>query len=220
MERRRIATAVRLTLIMLVAAGLLLWFVYRPWALSWGTTPGEVGATMPGDGSVAHPGWSATRAVTIDAPAEAIWPWIVQMGYQKAGFYSYDRLDNDGIPSAETIIREYQGLAVGDLLPLSRTAHVRVVEITRPESMVWEFVTKGGRSDATWAWVLVPQGSERTRLLTRLRLGPVTVRQRLSLDLGEIVMMRKCMLGIKRRAESLHAATGPEHARGARRGSS
>ena len=202
MERRRIVVVVRLTLILLVAAGLLIWFVYRPWALSWGATPEEIGSQMPGDAIVANPGWCATRAVTVEAPADAIWPWIVQMGYRKAGFYSYDRLDNDGTPSAEAIIPEYQGLEVGDLIPLTKTGHVRAVEMNRPGSMVWQFVAAGGWSDATWVWVLVPQGPDRTRLLTRLRLGPVTVRQRLFLDLGEIVMMRKCMLGIKRRAES------------------
>jgi hypothetical protein len=68
--------------------------------------------------------------------------------------------------------------------------------------MVWLFVTTGGWSGATWAWDLVPQGPDRTRLLTRLRLGPVTVRQRFFLELGEVVMMRRCMLGIKHRAEA------------------
>ena len=202
MQRRRIVSTVWLTLILFVAAGLLIWFVYRPWALSWGATAAETAGPMPGDAIVANPSWCATRAVTVDAPADAIWPWLVQMGYLKGGFYSYDRLDNDGIPSAETIIPEYQGLEVGDLIPLSRTAHVRVVEMNRPGSMVWQFVTTGGWSDATWVWSLAPQGPGRTRLLTRLRIGPVTWRQRLFLDLGEIVMMRKCMLGIKRRTEA------------------
>jgi ribosomal protein S28E/S33 len=209
MERRRIASAVWLTLILLVAAGLLIWFVYRPWALSWGATPAETAGPMPGDAIVANPSWCATRAVTIEAPADAIWPWIVQMGYRRAGFYSYDRLDNDGIPSAETIIPEYQNLEVGDLIPLSRTSHVRVVEMSQSGSMVWVFATTGGGSEATWVWVLVPQGPDRTRLLTRLRVGPVTWRQRLFLDLGEIVMMRKCMLGIKRRAESMGSPGTP-----------
>lgn len=202
MERRRIIAVARIVLIGLVGAGLLVWFVYRPWALSWGATRAEVGRPLPGDELVARPGFSATRAVTVKAPAEAVWPWIVQMGYRKAGFYSYDRLDNDGIPSAETIIREYQNLEVGDMIPLTRTSHVRVVEIDRPRSMVWLFDTTGSWSEATWVWVLVPQGPERTRLLTRLRLGPVTPGRRIFLDLGEIVMMRKCMLGIKRRAEA------------------
>lgn len=202
MERKQVVTVVRFMFILLIAAGLLIWFVYRPWALSWGATPEEVSRPLPGEELVARPGFSATRAVTIDAAADDIWPWIVQMGYRKAGFYSYDRLDNDGIPSAEVIIPGHQDLAVGDLIPLTKTSHVKVVEMNRPRSMVWLFVTTGGWSGATWVWDLVPQGPERTRLLTRLRLEPVTVRQRLFLELGEIVMMRKCMLGIKRRAEA------------------
>jgi hypothetical protein len=211
MNRNRWIEIAKLALPLAGVALLAIWFVYRPWALSWGATPGEVAGPMPGDAIVANPGWCATRAVGIDAPAETIWPWIVQMGYRKAGFYSYDRLDNDSIPSAETIIPEYQHVAVGDLIPLSRTAHVTVVEMNRPASMVWQFVTTGGWSEATWVWVLVPQGPEHTRLLTRLRLGPASWRQRLLLDLGEIVMMRKCMLGIKRRTESLHTAAGHRH---------
>ena len=202
MERRRIATIVRLMLVLLVTGGVLIWFVYRPWALSWGATPEEVSRPLPGDELVARPGFSATRAVAIDAAAEDIWPWIVQMGYRKAGFYSYDRVDNDGIASAEVITPEHQDLAVGDLIPLTRSSHVKVVEMTQPKSMVWLFDTAGGWHGATWVWELVPQGPERTRLLTRLRLGPVTAPQRLFLELGEIVMMRKCMLGIKRRAEA------------------
>ncbi len=209
MQRRRIVAVASILPILLLAAGLLIWFAYRPWALSWGATPAETAGPMPGDAIVANPSWCATRAVTIEAPADAIWPWIVQMGYLKAGFYSYDRLDNDGIPSSETIIAEYQNLQVGDLIPLSRTAHVRVIGMNRPASMVWQFVTTGGWSDATWVWVLAPAGPDRTRLLTRLRVGPVTWRQRLFLDLGEIVMMRKCMLGIKRRAESMGSTATP-----------
>jgi hypothetical protein len=202
MQRRRIVTIVRLMLILLVAGGLLIWFVYRPWALSWGATAEEASRPLPGDELVTRPGFSATRAVTIDAAADDIWPWIVQMGYRKAGFYSYDRLDNDGIPSAEVIIPKHQDLAVGDLIPLTSTSHVKVVEMNRSRSMVWLFDTAGGWSGATWVWDLAPQGPKRTRLLTRLRLGPITVPQRLFLELGEIVMMRKCLLGIKRRAEA------------------
>ena len=74
--------------------------VYRPWARTWGTTEEEVLRAMPGDQIVPQPTFEATRAVTIDASPEQIWPWIIQIGYRRAGFCSYDRLDNDGIASA------------------------------------------------------------------------------------------------------------------------
>jgi hypothetical protein len=180
---------------------LVLWFGYRPWALTWGATDGEIARSMPGDEVLVNPSFNATRAVTIDAPPEEIWPWIVQIGYRRAGFYSYDILDNDGIPSSKEILPEYQDLSVGDLVPLSKSANVRVTEIEPPHSLVLLFDVEGTWHDATWVWGLYPVDDNRTRLVTRLRVNARGVRSQLFLDLGEIIMMRKCMLGIKRRAE-------------------
>ena len=183
----------------LIAAAL--WFFYRPWALTWGSTAEEIVRPMPGDEVLAQPTFNATRAVTIAATPEEIWPWIVQIGYRRAGFYSYDLLDNDGIPSAEWILPEYQTLKVDDLIPLSKTADVRVTELYPPRIMVLVFEVEGTWSDATWVWGLYPEDASHTRLVTRLRADARGVRSRVFLDLGEIIMMRKCMLGIKRRAE-------------------
>jgi hypothetical protein len=180
---------------------LSIWFVYRPWALTWGSTDEEIARSMPGDEVLQDPAFNATRAVTVEATPEEIWPWIVQIGYRRAGFYSYDSLDNDGIPSSERILPEYQGLEVGDLIPLSKSANVRVTELEPPKSMVLLFEVPGTWSNATWVWGLYPVDNSHTRLVTRLRANPRHVRSRIFLDLGEIVMMRKCMLGIKRRAE-------------------
>ena len=178
-----------------------LWFLYRPWALTWGSTAEEIARPMPGDQGLEQPTFNATRAVTIEAPPEAIWPWIVQIGYRRAGFYSYDLLDNDGIPSAERILPEYQNLKINDLIPLSKTTHVRVAELNPPKIMVLVFEVEGTWSNATWVWGLYPENATQTRLVTRLRANARDVRARIFLDLGEIIMMRKCMLGIKRRAE-------------------
>jgi len=183
----------------LIAAAL--WFLYRPRALTWGSTDEEIARRMPGDEVLERPTFNATRAVTIEATPEEIWPWIVQIGYRRAGFYSYDLLDNDGIPSAERILSEYQDLKVDDLIPLSRTAHVRVTELDPPQSIVLVFEVEGTWSNATWVWGLYAESPTNTRLVTRLRADARGVRSRLFLDLGEIIMMRKCMLGIKRRAE-------------------
>jgi hypothetical protein len=185
--------------VVLIAAAL--WFLYRPWALTWGSTNEEVTRPMPGDEVLELPTFNATRAVTIEATPEEIWPWIIQIGYRRAGFYSYDVLDNDGIPSAERILPEYQTLTIGDLIPLSKTADVRVAELDPPRFMVLVFEVEGTWSDATWVWGLYPEDASHTRLVTRLRADARGVRSRIFLDLGEIIMMRKCMLGIKRRAE-------------------
>ncbi len=189
--------------VLLILAVTLVWFVYRPWALNWGSTDDEIARAMPGDSLLSDPTFNATRAVTINAMPEHIWPWIVQIGYRRAGFYSYDRLDNDGIPSAERVIPEYQDLQVGDSVPLSKYSYVRVAALEPYRSMLLVFETTGDWAEATWAWGIYPDGARQTRLVTRLRAQPPTMRARMMLDLLEIVMMRKCMLGIKRRAETL-----------------
>lgn len=86
----------------------------RPWQLRWGATDEEVEKVMPGDDILKIPDFNATRVVTINASADKIFPWLVQMGDRRAGWYSYDFLDNHGRPSAEKIIPEFQHLAVGD----------------------------------------------------------------------------------------------------------
>jgi hypothetical protein len=186
------------------AVGLLLvlalfWLVYRPWALTWGATAAEVARPMSGDSVVADPTFNATRAVTIDAPPEAVWPWIIQIGYLRAGFYSYDRLDNDGIPSAERILPEFQQLVVGDSIPLTSDVYAAVAALEPSRSML---LITGEQGPWTWAWGLYPEGTGQTRLVTRLRFSTTRIRTRLVLDAFEIVMMRKCLLGIKRRVEA------------------
>jgi len=195
-------------------AVLVVWFLYRPWALTWGSTDEEIARSMPGDEVLENPTFNATRAVTVEATPDEIWPWIIQIGYRRAGFYSYDILDNDGIPSSERILPQYQALEVGDLIPLSKSAFVRVAELDPPESMVLVFMVAGTWSNATWVWGLYPEDASHTRLVTRLRANARGVRPRVFLDLGEIIMMRKCMLGIKRRAElgGQGARTGPDKA--------
>jgi hypothetical protein len=201
MNRKDLVRLLIASLILVGFAVLVVWFFYRPWALTWGSTDEEIARSMPGDEALEDPTFNATRAVTIEATPDEIWPWIVQIGYRRAGFYSYDFLDNDGIPSAERILPKYQAPEVGDLIPLSKRAFVRVAELDPPISMVLVFEVTGTWSGATWVWGLYPEDPSHTRLVTRLRANARGVRPRLFLDLGEIIMMRKCMLGIKRRAE-------------------
>ncbi|MDA8216294.1 MAG: hypothetical protein M0Z94_01605 [Dehalococcoidales bacterium] len=160
---------------------------------------------MPGDEVVARPTFNATRAVTVEARPEAIWPWLVQIGCQRAGWYSYDLVDNLGSPSAERIIPELQHLEVGDLVPMSPDGKqglwVKALEPNR--WMLWG----DDKGDTSWFWGLFPMDRGRTRLITRVRmrynwLSP-WILFNLLLDVGDVVMMRKCMLGIKRRAEAI-----------------
>jgi hypothetical protein len=158
---------------------------------------------MTGDAIVRDPTFDATRAITIVGDPEDVWPWIIQIGYKRAGFYSYDWLDNDRIPSAERIIPKYQNLAVGDSIPLSRAASI-IVETLEPNRSMLLVFRDAAHEDGvwTWSWGLYPEDKGRTRLVTRLRVRQDRLATRLMMDAFEIVMMRKCLLGIKRRVEA------------------
>ena len=180
--------------------------LYRRWHLRWGATQAEVNAELQGDSFVAHPQFRATRAITIDAPPEAVWPWLVQVGCLRAGFYSNDLLDNLAHPSADHIVPELQGLEVGQWVPMSpipteRTAlRVHSYEINR-----WLLWTK---SDSTWVWQLTPTADGGTRLVTRIRAHydwqrPASaVLGMLLMEFGDFAMLRRMLRGIKTRAET------------------
>jgi hypothetical protein len=188
---------------LLVALIALFQFAYRPWQRTWGATAEEVLRGMPGDEIVANPTFNATRAVEIRARPEEVWPWIVQIGFRKAGFYSHDWLDNDRIPSAEEIILRFQNLRVGDTIPLSQTAEARI-EILEPNEFMLLVVESesAGHETWTWAWGLYRAEPNTTRLVTRLRVELDSSFSNLYLDAFEIVMMSKCLRGIKGRVEN------------------
>jgi hypothetical protein len=187
----------------------LFFVAYRPWALNWGATAEEIDRAMPGDELVADPTFSATRAVTISGRPEDIWPWLAQVGYSRAGFYSYDRLDNAGVPSAEQILPEYQDLTVGDTIPLSATVGAEVLDLRWPEYLLLVVRADSDSGDPhepwTWVWGLYELDDRRTRLVSRLRVR-ASFRTTLMLDAVEIIMMRKHLLGIKRRVEANEGA--------------
>lgn len=179
--------------------------VYRRWELRWGATDSEVAAAMPGDDVVPKPWFNATRALTIAAPPERVWPWIVQMGgYSRAGWYSFDRFDNGGRPSARRIIAELQDLAVGDVLATSEDGSGFTVEQINPgRSLVLTIRHPDGVVSATLMLAALAAG--RTRLVTRLRFAvrptPLTLVWAAAMDAGDFLMFRQMMLGIRQRAE-------------------
>jgi hypothetical protein len=185
----------------------LLWL--RPWQLRWGATDDEVRRPLPGDDVVQGPAFDATRAVTVEARPEQVWPWIVQMGFGRAGWYSYDWLDNLGRPSAEQIVHEWQQVQEGSYVPMgpgeNQGMWVRAFEPDR--WLLWG----DGRGDTTWLWVLHPEAEGRTRLITRVRMRyrwtSPTILFSLLVEFADIFMMRKSMRGIKARAERM-AGTG------------
>jgi hypothetical protein len=179
--------------------------VLRPRAMRWGATDEEVARPLPGDRVVHDPGFNATRAITIGAAPEHVWPWIVQMGSGRAGWYAYDRIDNGGMPSAATVVHAFQDLRVGDLIPMAVGKEVgpRVIEIDPNRRMLW-----ATGEEFTWEWVLEAMGEGSTRLVTRIREvwpSPFSLRAIYALvaSTGDIVMIRKQLRGIKERAERL-----------------
>ena len=86
--------------LLVIATGVIYSFLLRPWHLHWGATVAEAAQRMPGDEIVKAPWIKASRAITIRATPEEVWPWLVQMGYHRAGWYTYDWIDNDGARSA------------------------------------------------------------------------------------------------------------------------
>jgi len=108
-----------LTFIVLAILAVAYFAWIRPWQLRWGATDEELTRAMPGDGLVTKPSFDATRAVTVQAAPQAIYPWIVQIGVTRAGWYSYDLLDNLGRPSARWLLPEHQQIYVGQLIPMS-----------------------------------------------------------------------------------------------------
>jgi hypothetical protein len=189
--------------------------LFRRWHLRWGATQAEVAGAMPGDELVSEPSFNATRAITICTPPEAVWPWLVQIGYGRAGWYSYDLFDNAARPSAERILPEYQQPKIGDWVPMSskvnETTAFKIKAFEPNRWLLWE------KPHSTWAWKLVPLDGGRTRLITRVKdryawhASPGNALLSLILmEFGDFAMMRKLFLNVKRRAErhAIEGATG------------
>lgn len=182
--------------------------LYRRRHLNWGATASEVARPMPGDDLVPAAQYRSTRAITIAAPPAAVWPWLVQVGCLRAGFYSNDLLDNQGRPSATTIIEEFQRLETGQLVRMTPSATAEagtaftVHSYAAGEWLLWS------KPDSTWSWTLTPLGSGGTRLVTRIRARydwtyPLTgLTAMILMEFGDFAMLRRMLLGIRKRAET------------------
>jgi hypothetical protein len=194
-----------------LSAGIAYWLGLRPWHIRWGATDDEVAHRLPGDEIVRRPRKWSTRAIRIAAPAEAVWPWIVQIGQSRGGLYSYDWLENLAgcdIHSANQVIPELQALRVGDIVRLGPEGypayHVEAIEPDRALVLGGNDPEMGIHS---WAFVLEPIDEQTTRLIVRSRDDyPPTLTNviiwRLITEPVHFVMERKMLLGIKQRAEA------------------
>lgn len=206
-------------------------FVLRPWHRQWGATDEEASQSLPGDDLLSGPVKQVTHGIEIDAPAEAVWPWLVQIGQDRGGFYSYDWLENlvgADVHNVDRIVPEYQDLEAGDVVRLapvdypvsSPESAPEVVRLERERALVLQ---PPGESPAwTWAFVLEPTDEGTTRFLARMQskpgessLGPLAGRPALLgmvdylfWEPAHFVMEQKMLKGIKRRVED-ESTTGP-----------
>ena len=177
---------------------------------------GERWRVLPGDGFIARPSGILTHAVTILRPRSEVWPWLAQMGGGRAGWYSYDQIDNDGHPSAERIIPELQRIEVGTIYPAKPGVTEGFVLLAfEPERyLILGWPSPAGQPVVTWAFILEEPKPECTRLIVRVRaagdyrppFGLPRWTVKTLVPLGHALMQRKQLLGIARRVE----AAGPE----------
>ena len=206
-------TRTTVIVVMALSACLALYVaVIRPWHMHWGATQHEVACGIPGDSLVENPMEVTTRAITIHAWPEHVWPWLVQMGKGRGGLYSYDWLDRiAGVldaPSADTIMASFQYLKAGDTIPVGGSAGWPVAIAKRNELLLLDVRDKGAH--VTWAFSIQPSSPTTTRLIMRVRARlPRTWQLPLlwaALDPAEFLMVRRQLLGIRDRAERLALA--------------
>ena len=194
-------------------AAYLLWF--RPWHLRWGATTAETKRALPGDKFISNPKQTATRAITIETSVDEVWPWLVQIGQGRGGFYSYDTLENligCDIHNAERILPEFQQLAVGDKVRLGKEGYpFYTVAAVEPKKYL---LLRGGDPEEEspsvedfWLFFLDKIGPNRTRLIARNQrdyepgVANFIIWQVITEPL-HFLMEQKMLRGIKQRAEA------------------
>ncbi|WP_437671922.1 hypothetical protein [Sorangium sp. So ce131] len=205
-RRARDAVACGFVLFLAVAAA------SRPWHRRWGATDAELRAPLPGDQPGRDPAYEANHAITIHAPPEAVWPWLAQIGQDRAGFYSHDWLENLfllDIHNADAIHPEWQDRRPGDLV---RAAPAGWLAGLAGDAIGWRIaeIQPNRALVLTWwgAFVLSPAPGGATRLVVRTKMGdpsfPVvgSAITFLTLDLEHFIMEHRMLQGIKERAEA------------------
>lgn len=185
-------------------------------SLRWGATTEEVAAALPGDDLVPHPDLVSTRAITVHAAPEDVWPWVVQLGQGRGGFYSYDVLENlvgCDIHSADEVVEEWQHLAVGDRVNLAPQVALEAAEVIPGSALVLRGAAMPNDApspyDFAWAFVLRPAPGGGTRLVVRERYAYLRRWAVLMVEPVEwvsMLMSQKMLRGIRDRAERVGCA--------------
>lgn len=188
----------------------------RQFYRNWGTTKDECQTPLPGDELIGQPAVQTTEGVWIDAPAADVWPWLVQMGQDRGGLYSYEGLENlVGLKyrNADRIHPEWQHLEVGDVIRvvprgwmgLSDGIALPVAQVTEGQSIVLRLEPPQLPWDGIWSFHVIPRWEDRCRLLVRSRSRMRAPGEVLGAEAGGPVlalMTRGMLLGIKRRVEA------------------
>ncbi|MFM8322500.1 MAG: SRPBCC family protein [Chloroflexota bacterium] len=200
-----------------LAAGLLIGYitVIRPWHMRWGMRPAELAAAHPGDEFVAAPLRASTRGITIHAPAAQVWPWLAQISAERAGFYSYDWLEQlmlCPIHNADRIHPEWQNVQPGDRVALCPQAEMpppyEVIQVLPGQALVLGHRAApadnlpGALWAESWAFILEPVDANATRLVVRTRsaIDPAWMSV---IEPGVFIMEYGMLNGIKARSEGL-----------------
>lgn len=182
----------------IVASAVTYVAVVRPRVKAWGFDPSEAELPLPGDDLIPEPTTKETRGITIDAPISKVWPWLVQMGFGRGGWYSYEVLDSKG-KSADTVLPEFQDLKAGEIMHIDPFTGFLVKTVEADRALVLYTDTELARSQAekaateatddaqaskatgamsrasypdfaaTWAFFLQPAEDGKTRLIERFR---------------------------------------------------
>ena len=215
--------------LLVMGACYLTWFL-KPLRDRWGLTKEEANRNLPGDDIVKAPKSKFSHGIKIDAPIEFVWPWVVQMGKSRGGFYSYEALENLAgleIYNAEQILEEYQNPSVGEIIPFGPDSGYPLAIVKPNEALVIEscddlekkvnFNPKDGYPEKylhiSWLWYVEELGPQKTRFISRNRVDfndSRTNRFKFSILAEPMVftMDRKMCLGIKKRAERYYKSLG------------
>ena len=190
---------------------------WRTWCLTWGATEDETAATIPGDELLTNANIVSTRAIGIDAPSKAVWPWLAQMGSGRGGVYTYDWVENLfglHMHSVEVVLPQFQNVAVGDTQTLGKhgpALRVAICDVQR------SLVLNSDDGNWIWAFVLEPSGSG-TRLISRNTIATpgaswaTRLVYRYFMEPGSLIMERKMLIGIKQRSERLASEEAADEA--------
>jgi hypothetical protein len=182
------------------------------WYATWGTRPADRHRTLPGDELTPGATTQTTRSVDIDAPASTVWAWLIQIGQDRAGFYSYRALENLALadmPKVERIVMEWQLRERGEVVWLASPDHwggngKQIVAAIEPERHFimtgeedWQRIQAGGHARGTWGFIIELLDERRCRLIARSRYAAPPP----GFELAHFIMERKMLLRIKALAE-------------------